>query len=92
MSSLSAIPNSFYLHGERGRQFCTADACFHIEFLAGAIDTRASESFGSYSLWTARMLAARGIALHGHEESLALLEEHPFKFFSQMNLKQLRFF
>jgi hypothetical protein len=25
-------------YGERGRQFCTADACFHIQFLAGAIE------------------------------------------------------
>jgi len=63
-------------YGERGRQFCTADARFHIEFLAGAIDAGSPESFASYSRWTARMLAARGIAAHTLAESLAQLERH----------------
>jgi methanogenic corrinoid protein MtbC1 len=62
-------------YGERGRQFCTADACFHIEFLVGAIEAGSPESFASYSRWTARMLAARGITAHNLEENLFQLED-----------------
>jgi hypothetical protein len=69
-------PDWLARYGERGRQFCTADACFHIEFLAGAIDAGSPESFASYSRWTARMLAARGIAAHTLGENLAQLEKH----------------
>jgi len=69
-------PEWFDRYGERGRQFCTADTCFHIEFLAGAIDAGSPESFGSYSRWTARMLAARGITAHTLEENLTQLEKH----------------
>jgi methanogenic corrinoid protein MtbC1 len=63
-------------YGERGRQFCTADCCFHVEFLAGAIEADSPEAFANYSQWTARMLGARGIAAHTLEESLAQLEKH----------------
>jgi methanogenic corrinoid protein MtbC1 len=66
-------------YGERGRQFCTADACFHIEFLAGAIVAGSPESFGSYFRWTARMLAARGITAHNLEENLSQLEKQLFQ-------------
>jgi len=79
-----AITDEFFLnhpewavrYGERGRQFCTADVCFHVEFLAGAIEIGLPESFADYSRWTARMLGARGIAAHKLEESLSLLEKH----------------
>jgi methanogenic corrinoid protein MtbC1 len=79
-----AITDEFFLnrpewavrYGERGRQFCTADACFHVEFLAGAIEAGSPEAFGDYSRWTARMLGARGIAAHTLEENLAQLEKH----------------
>jgi methanogenic corrinoid protein MtbC1 len=63
-------------YGDRGRQFCTADACFHIDFLAGAIEADSAEAFADYSRWTARMLGARGIAAHTLEENLAQLEKH----------------
>jgi methanogenic corrinoid protein MtbC1 len=63
-------------YGERGRQFCTADACFHLEFLAGAIEAGSPEAFGDYSRWTARMLGARGIAAHTLEENLGQLQKH----------------
>jgi methanogenic corrinoid protein MtbC1 len=62
-------------YGDRGRQFCTADACFHVEFLAGAIEAGSPEAFADYSRWTARMLGARGIAAHSLEENLAQLEK-----------------
>jgi MerR family transcriptional regulator, light-induced transcriptional regulator len=62
-------------YGERGRQFCTADACFHLEFLAGAIEADSPPAFAGYSQWAARMLAARGIAAHTLDENLAQLEK-----------------
>lgn len=79
-----AITDQFFLerpewavrYGDRGRRFCTADACFHIEFLAGAIEAGSPEAFGDYTRWTARMLGARGIAAHTLEENLAQLEKH----------------
>lgn len=79
-----AVSDQFFLvhpewevrYGERGRQFCTADACFHIEFLAGAIQASSPEAFADYARWTARMLGARGIDAHSLEENFAQLEEH----------------
>jgi len=79
-----AITSEFFLlhpdwdirYGERGRQFCTADACFHMEFLAGAIEAGSPEAFGDYARWTAGLLRARGIAAHTLEEHLAQLEKH----------------
>ena len=78
-----AITEEFFLkhpewetrYGERGRQFCTADACFHMEFLAGAIEAGSPEAFADYSRWTAGMLGARGIAAHTLEENLVQLEK-----------------
>jgi len=79
-----AITDEFFLdrpewavrYGERGRQFCTADVCFHVDFLAGAIEAGSPEAFADYARWTARMLGARGIAAHTLEENLAQLEKH----------------
>jgi MerR family transcriptional regulator, light-induced transcriptional regulator len=79
-----AITDEFFLdhpdwtarYGDRGRQFCTADACFHMEFLAGAIEAGSPEAFGDYARWTARMLGARGIGAHTIEENLSQLEKH----------------
>ena len=63
-------------YGERGRQICTADACFHVEFLAGAIEAGSPEAFADYARWTTRMLSARGIGAHTLEENFAQLEKH----------------
>jgi methanogenic corrinoid protein MtbC1 len=79
-----AISEEFFLkhpdwlerYGERGREFCTADACFHIQFLAGAMEAGSPEAFGDYLRWTARMLGARGITAHTFEENLNQLERH----------------
>lgn len=79
-----AITNEFFFihpewalrYGERGRRFCTADVCFHVEFLAGAVEGGSPGAFGDYARWTARMLAARGIDAHTLEENLAQLERH----------------
>jgi MerR family transcriptional regulator, light-induced transcriptional regulator len=67
-------PDWIVRYGDRGRQFCTADACFHMEFLAGAIEAGAPEAFADYSRWTARMLGARGIGAHTLDENFAQLE------------------
>jgi methanogenic corrinoid protein MtbC1 len=83
-SAAQAISDEFFLnhpdwvvrYGECGRQHCTADACFHVDFLAGAIEAGSPESFADYSRWTARMLAARGISAHALEENFAQLEKH----------------
>jgi methanogenic corrinoid protein MtbC1 len=74
--SFLSHPEWLVRYGERGRQFCTADVCFHMEFLAGAIEAGSPEAFGDYARWTARMLGARGIAAHTLEENLAQLENH----------------
>jgi methanogenic corrinoid protein MtbC1 len=63
-------------YGERGRRHCTADACFHMEFLAGAIEAGSPEAFGDYLRWTARMLGARGISAHTLEENVAQVGNH----------------
>jgi MerR family transcriptional regulator, light-induced transcriptional regulator len=69
-------PDWVVRYGDRGRQFCTADACFHLEFLSGAIEAGSPEAFADYSQWTTRMLGARGIAVHALEENFAQLEKH----------------
>jgi MerR family transcriptional regulator, light-induced transcriptional regulator len=79
-----AITDEFFLihpewavrYGERGRQLCTADACFHMDFLTGAIEAGSPEAFADYSRWTARMLSARGKTAHALEENFAQLEKH----------------
>jgi methanogenic corrinoid protein MtbC1 len=71
-----ARPDWLVRYGERGHRLCTEDYRFHIEFLAGAIEAGSPESFASYSRWTARMLAARGITAHTLGECLAQLEIH----------------
>src|SRR5215472_1202496 len=43
---------------ERGRE----DACFHIDFLRGAVEADSAPAFMDYVSWTARVLGARGIA------------------------------
>ena len=69
-------PDWVVRYGDRGRQFCTADSCFHMEFLAGAIEAGSPEAFADYSRWTTRMLGARGIAAHSLDENFAQLEKH----------------
>lgn len=78
------ISNEFFVnhpewidrYGDRGREFCTADACFNIEFLAGAFEAGSPDAFADYLSWTTRMLSARGIAAHSLEENLSHLEKH----------------
>jgi methanogenic corrinoid protein MtbC1 len=83
-SVAQAIVDDFFLdhpdlavrYGEDSRQFCTADVCFHVEFLAGAIEADSPQAFADYARWTARMLGARGIDAHTLEENLDQFEKH----------------
>ena len=69
-------PDWIARYGERGRHFCVADTCFHLEFLSGAIEAASPRAFGNYCQWTARMLGSRGIPAHTLEEYLTQLEKH----------------
>jgi methanogenic corrinoid protein MtbC1 len=69
-------PDWLAKYGERGRQFCTEDARFHLDFLCGALEAGSFASFADYALWTARMLGARGIAAHSLEENFAQIALH----------------
>jgi methanogenic corrinoid protein MtbC1 len=69
-------PEWLIQYGERGRQFCSKDACFHIDFLCGAMEAGSAESFADYALWTTRMLGARGIAAHTLEEHFTEIGSH----------------
>src|SRR5215471_15898909 len=49
-------------YGRRGMERGREDACFHIDFLRGAIEADSAPAFEDYVSWTARVLSARGIA------------------------------
>jgi methanogenic corrinoid protein MtbC1 len=57
-------------YGERGVKRGHEDACFHIDFLCGAIEAGSFAAFEDYARWTAKMLQARGIAPQFVEENL----------------------
>ena len=48
-------------YGESGHRHGVADACFHIDFLAGAVEAGSALPFEEYARWAVRMLAGRGI-------------------------------
>jgi methanogenic corrinoid protein MtbC1 len=49
-------------YGPRGVEHGYEDACFHLDFLAAALEAGSPEAFAQYVLWARRMLEARGIA------------------------------
>jgi len=61
-------------YGERGRKLGIEDACFHLDFLAGALEAGSVTPFEDYVRWTARMLGARNIAAHFVAETLEQIE------------------
>jgi len=61
-------------YGERGRKLGIEDACFHMDFLAGAIEAGSVKPFEDYVRWTCRMLGARNIAAHFVAENLKQIE------------------
>jgi methanogenic corrinoid protein MtbC1 len=58
---LERHPDWVERYGDRARQHGVADALFHVDFLAGAVEAGSPEGFASYTAWTARVLRARGI-------------------------------
>jgi MerR family transcriptional regulator, light-induced transcriptional regulator len=55
-------PDWLARYGERGRQRGLEDAAYHVDFLAGAIETGAVAAFENYARWTTNVLRSRGIA------------------------------
>jgi methanogenic corrinoid protein MtbC1 len=54
-------PDWLTRYGEPGRKHGIADACFHMDFLAGAVEGDSATAFAEYARWTVRMLGGRGI-------------------------------
>jgi MerR family transcriptional regulator, light-induced transcriptional regulator len=57
-------------YGQKGVEHGREDACFHIDFLRGAVEADSVASFQDYASWTAGMLSARGIAAEFLAENL----------------------
>lgn len=57
-------------YGENGRKRGIEDAGFHIDFLAGAIETGSVAAFCDYARWCSRLLSGYGIAPHFLAENL----------------------
>ncbi len=55
-------PDWLVRYGEKGRQRGLEDAAYHVDFLAGAIETGAVATFENYARWTTNVLRSRGIA------------------------------
>lgn len=72
---LERHPDWLDRYGERARQLGIADACFHLDFLAGAIESGAAEPFATYARWAAGMLESRGIARQFLSENLEQIGE-----------------
>ena len=60
-------------YGTLGRQRGIEDACFHQDFLAGAIESGDPGAFRDYVRWTTGVLQARGIAPHFVRENVEQL-------------------
>lgn len=61
--------------GERARQFGREDAAYHIDFLAGAVDSGNPEAFGDYIRWVVRVLTPRGLPSAMVVETLQQIED-----------------
>ena len=59
---VQAMTDEFFLnhpewtvrYADPGRQFCTEDVCFHVDFLAGAIEAGSPEAFADFGFPHAR--------------------------------------
>jgi MerR family transcriptional regulator, light-induced transcriptional regulator len=72
---LERHPDWTLRYGDGARRHGVADALFHVDFLAGAVEAGSSEAFASYAAWTARMLHARGIEPVFLQENLRQVQE-----------------
>lgn len=62
-------------YGARGRQLGIEDAAYHIDFLAGAIESGSELPFETYVRWTTHVLQTRGITPHFVGENLQQIEQ-----------------
>lgn len=60
--------------GERARRLGCEDAGYHIEFLAGAVESGNPEAFGDYIRWVVRVLTPRGLPFQMVAETLRQIE------------------
>jgi MerR family transcriptional regulator, light-induced transcriptional regulator len=67
---LDRHPDWLARYGERARRFGVEDARFHVDFLAGAVQSGSEAAFVDYARWTARVLASRGIPVDRLVENL----------------------
>lgn len=67
---LQRHPDWVERYGERARSHGLTDACYHIDFLAGAVEAGSFRPFEDYVRWTVRTLQARGISGHFVAENL----------------------
>jgi methanogenic corrinoid protein MtbC1 len=67
-------PDWLARYGDRGVRHGFEDACFHIDFLLGAIEVNSLAVFEDYVRWASEVLSARGIEPHYLAESLHELE------------------
>ena len=63
-------PDWLARYGDRGVRRGFEDACFHIDFLLGAIEIDSLAVFEDYARWASDVLSARGIEPHYLAESL----------------------
>lgn len=71
---LQRHPDWLERYGERARLRGVEDAAYHIDFLAGALESRSVASFERYARWTSGVLLARGIDPRFVAENFAQLE------------------
>jgi methanogenic corrinoid protein MtbC1 len=60
--------------GERARRFGREDAGYHIDFLAGAVESGNPAAFGEYIRWVVRVLTPRGLPPSMVAETLLQIE------------------
>jgi methanogenic corrinoid protein MtbC1 len=67
-------PEWFTRFGVQGKQRGFEDICYHLDFLAGAVESGVITAFEEYVRWTAHLLARYAIAPHFIAEILQLIE------------------
>ena len=89
---LSRHPDWLERYGERTRHFGIEDACFHLDFLAGAVEAASLDSFRDYARWTVGMLQARGIGAKLVVENIRQIESALARHVSPMEQEALAAF
>jgi methanogenic corrinoid protein MtbC1 len=74
-SFLANHPDLLARLGERARHLGREDAGYHIDFLAGAVDSGMPAAFGDYIRWVVRVLTPRGLPASMVRETLLAIEE-----------------